>query len=142
MTKPSDLLTHLAGTWHLERSISNGGIFQGLAHIRPTDMRGVYSYHEEGTFLREEVTQPACRDYLFKVSGKTLNILFADPHRDDSLYVSLDFSGRLAANDTYFCGDDTYGHIFEIVSLNHFRTETIVSGPEKDYRLITNYKRL
>lgn len=142
MTKPLDFLTHMKGTWHVERTVSDGKQFQGLAQIRPTDVRGVYGYHEEGSFIYDETAHEAYRDYLYKVKGDTLTILFADPHRKNQPYVSLTFSGSLIANDTYLCGDDIYGHIFEIISGNEFHTETVVSGPHKDYRLNSIYRRL
>ena len=142
MTKIIDFLSHMAGTWHLDRTISEGSAFQGLAHIRTTDVRGVYGYHEEGSFIHNAASQDAYRDYLYKVKGQTLDILFADPHREDQLYVSLDFAGTKIAHDTHLCGDDIYAVIFEIINGDHFLTETMVSGPEKDYRMITHYKRL
>lgn len=142
MTEPSDFLDHIAGTWHLERTISTGSRFQGLAHIRRTDMRHTYSYHEEGSFVQEKTAHEAYRDYIYKVKDERLEILFADPHRAGETYVSLDFRQGPVANDTYMCGEDVYGHIFEIISAHEFHTETVVSGPEKDYRLVTYYRRL
>lgn len=139
-------LTCLPGTWHLERRISVAGHesshFQGLAHIRPTDVRGTYSFHEEGSFVNERVRQEAYRDYIYKAKGKTLDILFADPHRMGQPFVSLDFSQGVIANDTHVCGQDIYALVFEIISTGEFHTETIVSGPEKDYRLETIYRRI
>lgn len=132
----------MAGTWHLERRVDMGAAMQGLAHIRPTDVRGVYGYHEEGSFTKGDVVQEFYRDYLYKVKDKTLNILFVDQHRDDPLYVSLDFSDLQTASDPYLCGDDIYAVVFEIISANEFQTETIVSGPDKDYRLMSHYRRL
>lgn len=147
MTEPSDFFTYMVGTWHLERTISVTGnntnsLFTGLAHIRPTDVRGTYSYHEEGSFVGEQVPLQGYRDYLYKVKDETLAITFADPHRLGQLYVTLNFSMGLIAQDTYLCEDDIYGHIFEIIHGDHFMTETTVSGPEKDYRLTTHYRRL
>jgi len=142
MTKIIDFLAHMAGTWHLDRAISEGVSFQGLAHIRTTDVRNVYGYHEEGSFIHNATSQDAYRDYLYKVKGQTLDILFADPHRTDQLYVSLDFAGTKIAHDTHVCGDDIYAVVFEIINGDHFLTETMVSGPEKDYRMISHYKRL
>lgn len=146
MTSPADFLSYLPGTWHIDRQINVKGQaeskFQGLAHIRPTDMRGTFSYHEEGRFVGEDVQLEGYRDYLFKVKGDTLTILFADAHRMGEKYVTLDFLDGVTAQDTYLCDDDIYGLIFEIISGEYFVTETTVSGPEKDYKLITNYKRL
>ncbi len=146
MTEAAHFLTYLAGTWHVDRQINvkgrADGKFQGLAHIRPTDMRGTFSYHEEGRFVDEDVKIEGTRDYLFKVKGDTLAIFFADTHRMGEHYVTLDFSDGVTAQDTYLCDDDIYGHIFEIISGEHFVTETTVSGPDKDYRLITHYRRI
>jgi hypothetical protein len=142
MTDPSDLLDHIAGTWHLERTISTGSRFQGLAHIRPTDMRNTYSYHEEGSFVHEQTAHEVYRDYIYKVKDEKLEIIFADPHRAGEHYVTLDFRQGPTADDTYLCGDDIYAHIFEIISAHEFHTETVVSGPEKDYRLQSYYRRL
>ena len=143
---PPPFLKHLSGTWHLERRINVAGHesshFQGLAHIRPTDVRGTYSFHEEGSFVNERVRQEAYRDYIYKVKGKALDILFADPHRMGQPFVTLDFSQGLIANDTHVCGQDIYAHLFEIISTSEFHTETVVSGPEKDYRLETLYRRI
>lgn len=146
MTSPADFLTYLPGTWHVDRQINVRGRaeskFQGLAHIRPTDMRGTFSYHEEGRFVGEDVRFEGTRDYLFKVKNDTLAIFFVDEQRMGETYVTLDFADGVTAQDTYLCDDDIYGHIFEIISGAHFLTETTVSGPEKDYKLITNYRRL
>ena len=142
MTDIKKFLTHMPSTWHLERMVSEGKMFQGLAHIRPTDVRGVLGYHEEGSFAHDGATQDAYRDYIYKVKGETLDILFADPHRLEQLYVSLDFAGSKMANDTHLCGDDIYAVVFEIISGNEFHTETFVSGPAKDYRLQSQYRRL
>ncbi len=146
MIEAANFLPYLPGTWHVDRQIHVRGRadskFQGLAHIRPTDMRGTFSYHEEGRFVGEDVKIESYRDYLYKVKGGILTILFADTHRMGEHYVTLDFSGGVTAEDTYLCDDDIYGHIFEIINGDHFSTETAVSGPEKDYRLITHYRRL
>lgn len=146
MTNPARFLTYLSGTWHIDRQIDvkgrAGSRFQGLAHMRPTDIRGTLSYHEEGRFIGEDVTLDGYRDYIYKVREDTLTILFADAHRMGEHYVTLNFSGGATAQDSYLCGGDTYSHSFEIISAAHFITATSASGPEKDYRLTTDYRRL
>ena len=92
--------------------------------------------------MNERVRQEAYRDYIYKVKGKTLEILFADPHRMGQPFVSLDFSHSIIANDTHVCDQDIYALVFEIISTGEFHMETIVSGPEKDYRLETIYRRI
>ena len=141
MTDAIGFLSYLTGTWHLERAVSDGKKLQGLAHIRPTNVRRIFRYREEGSFVNSGTTQNAYRDYIYKVKGDRLNILFADPHRVDQLYVSLDFAGSLIANDTHLCGADIYAVVFEIINGNEFHTETYVSGPQKDYRLMSQYQR-
>lgn len=146
MTKAARFLPYLPGTWHIDRQINVKGRveskFQGLAHIHPTDKRGNFGYHEEGRLIGKDVTREGAHDYIYKIKDNTLTILFADLHRMGMPYVTLDFSDSVTAQDTYLCGDDIHAYLFEIISSEYFATEINISGTDKDYRLVTDFKRI
>lgn len=142
----SQFLTLLPGTWHLERQIDVNGRpqsrFKGLAHIRPSDVRGRLSYSEEGRFIGEQISVTDASDYIYKIKGQQLEILFADAKRPGELFITLEFHDELIAQDTYIAGEDIYALHYEIINGDHYNIDVTISGPEKDLRLFTQYRRL
>ncbi len=146
MNEAKKFLSLLAGTWHLERQIMVKGHpesrFRGLAHIRPSDVRGRFSYSEEGHFIGERVIASGIHDYIYKIDGARLEILFADARRPGEPFITLDFKDDLIAQDTYLNGDDIYALHYEIINADHYHVDMTISGPEKDIRMVTQYRRL
>lgn len=146
MKDAKQFLSLLAGTWHLDRQIIHQGRpqsrFRGLAHIRPSDIRGRLSYSEEGRFVGEQVDTHDPREFVYKIKDSCLEVLFADAKRPGEAFMSFDFQDELIAHDTYISGEDIHASVYEIINADHYNVDTTISGPDKDLRLVTQYRRL
>lgn len=116
--------------------------YRGLAYIRASDMRGRLSYSEQGRFIGEQITATGVRDYIYKIKDAQLEIFFADIERPGEPFITLDFHDELIAQDTYLNEDDIYALHYEIINMDHYNVDMTISGPEKDLRMFTQYRRI
>ncbi|ATL26397.1 DUF6314 family protein [Streptomyces formicae] len=141
-----DALVHLAGTWHVERTVrdladGSEGHFSGTVRFTPLPApdEGGLLHHESGTFTWHGTARPAERTLRFlpgEVPG-TARVEFADgrPFHDLDLRT-----GRHTADHP--CAADLYRGDFEVADEDHWRTRWRVGGPAKDLLLITEYVRV
>jgi uncharacterized protein DUF6314 len=156
-----DALGFLCGTWRVERRLADhrsgsAGWFRGTARFEPPrredppdnskrragEPDGVagedeLAYREEGELAFGEHRGPACRSLIYRRRPDgTADVLFADGRE----FYRLDpRPGRWQARHP--CGRDEYVLYGRVLSPGVFEERWQVSGPDKDYEIMTTLTR-
>lgn len=137
-----DVLTYLAGSWRVERSVRDlvsgaVGEFSGTTVFGPHEGGGLL-HHESGTFVWQGVPRPAERTLRFLpgTARGTADVRFADGRPFHDLDLT---SGRHIVDHP--CSADLYRGEFSVLDEDHWRTVWRVCGPAKDLVLTTDYAR-
>ncbi len=139
MGKPSSLWA-FAGRWSLERRITDAKAgemrLQGLAEFRPSTHRLLY--REEGQ-LRLPGRAPirAVQQYIWEVQRGWIAIRFADGRPFHGFPL-----GVVQPEATYLRPPDRYAVAYDFRDWPRWRAEWVVSGPRKDYRMVSEYRRV
>ena len=135
-----DALAFLAGTWRIERRITDhalgvGGSFTGLARWVPS--AGELAYAEQGELSFNGHRGPASRSLIYRGRPDgTADVLFADGR----YFYHLDPApGRWQAR--HDCGRDVYELSARRLGAGSFEERWRVRGPGKDYEIMTTLVR-
>ncbi len=113
----------------------------GRAVFRPVDAAHL-AYREDGVIdCAGGRRSTFFRDYIFRVAGDGVSILFADRR----LFHELDFQGEHAATGRHLCGRDLYVVRYEFHNGpggRAFNTRWHVKGPRKEYEIHTAYRAI
>ncbi len=135
-----DLKAFLQGVWELTRTLEDRragqrGRLDGQAVFAPADAGLVY--RERGVLCLGAFTGPAERVYRygFPAPGRA-EVAF----EDGRVFHDLDLShGRWSV--AHSCRDDLYRGLFRLAAPGAWEAVWLVTGPRKDYRLVTRYNR-
>ncbi|HMO02752.1 MAG TPA: DUF6314 family protein [Oligoflexia bacterium] len=146
--KSEKIRSILIGEWQLSRNISG--------NIYPMELLGRASFKNCGDYLfyREEFKVPTpigeilngTREYQYYFNNDQLAIYFSSMGVRGGLFLSLKLSTNNGINGTkgsgvHHCGSDRYDAEFNFLTYDNFKITYKVSGPKKDYTMITKYKR-
>ncbi|MYW65120.1 hypothetical protein GTY65_13770 [Streptomyces sp. SID8379] len=138
----SDVLTFLAGSWQVERTVRDlaedaTGTFTGGTEFTAADEGGLRHF-ESGTFTWRGASRPAERTLLFTPGEDpgTAVVHFSDGR----FFHGLDLrTGHHVADHP--CSADLYRGEFTVHDADRWRTVWRVKGPAKDLVLTTDYRR-
>jgi hypothetical protein len=137
-----DVLTYLAGSWRVERSVrdlasGDEGAFSGTTVFGRLAEGGLL-HEESGTFVWQGVGRPAERTLRFLPGATpgTADVRFADGRPFHDLDLT---SGRHIADHP--CSADLYRGEFTVLDEDRWRSVWRVRGPAKDLVLTTDYAR-
>lgn len=106
---------------------------------------GALAYRESGILtLADGGEFSAYRQYLYRSSGDSVVVEFADGPDIGKQFLSLRFSRTdsvLEASDVHICGNDTYRATYRILGPVAFEVIITVHGPAKAYELVSRYSR-
>jgi hypothetical protein len=132
-------LLSFTGAWALERTIEDvragrAGRLAGEARFSPTP--GGLAYVEEGTLaFPDSAPMRASRRYLWRDGGAgTIDVLF----EDGRLFHRFDAEDP-APGASHDCPPDTYRVRYDFRAWPRWRAEWRVTGPCKDYGLVSRY---
>ena len=136
----SSYFQKLEGDWNLERKISDGSCFRGVARFSFAE-RDKLLVAETGKLDMANGTRlEASRNWIWHLSGEQqLEIFYGEDSQ--RLYHALDLS--LSQNGwrgqaTHLCEPDTY--LGEYIFFDEgFIIKQEVSGPKKDYSMVSTY---
>jgi hypothetical protein len=136
-----DLKEFLSGSWSMDRLVIDHarttiGRLRGNAIFRPSGADLIYE--ERGTLILGEHRGQAQQTYRYDFAegdGRAL-VRFRDgrPFHDFDLSSGQDFPFHL-------CPPDSYAGVILALGPISWRTEWKVTGPRKDYDLVTTYTR-
>ncbi|MBP1805534.1 DUF6314 family protein [Rubellimicrobium aerolatum] len=130
-------LRDFLGQWRIARIIDDRlgppGRFDGAARFTP-DGEGL-RYREEGTLRLGGLTLAAHRDYLWRADEGGIAVLFPDGRP----FHRFRPEGRAAGTD-HPCGRDLYRVAYDLTSWPDWAAEWTVTGPAKDYTMVSRYR--
>lgn len=130
--KHEDLISFLRGSWKISREI----IENENGKITRAEGKASFSMASDGLKYSDNVQLgsniDSFQEYLYKIEDDQLIVCF----KDTSLFYELGDDGYAS----YQCNEDNYG-IEYVFYPESFTLTYYVSGPKKDYTMITKYKR-
>lgn len=134
MSLAEDIFHGLEGQWKVERLIDSGDSFRGEICFTKVDNFNL-SCVERGTFsLVDSEDFLSHRNFIYRLTGNKLQILYNDPYRQGDIMHELDFADEGTAQHRHPCGDDFYD-LSVVVQKETVTMEYIVTGPKKNYRM-------
>lgn len=131
----------LEGTWSFHRTISNYGNIVGTATFKKSATENnLLHYREEGELkgANGESFQ-VYREYLYRYQNDRISVFFAE--KNERLLHTLEFQDTTIAAARHLCSCDVYDATYEFTSLDEFKLAYRVIGPNKNYSMITVFKR-
>jgi Family of unknown function (DUF6314) len=117
---------------------------QGIATFAPLD-GGLLAYREQGSLkLANGTIVQAEREYVFSSSGRGFKVFFKEdpPRLFHEISLSASSEGELSGQARHMCQPDEYQSAYMFMPDGTFVVRHVVSGPRKDYTMITTYTRL
>ena len=133
-------LAAFEGLWTLTRTIEDisagqRGRFLGTARLTPTP--GGLAYVEEGRLtLAAAPPMAASRRYLWRAAGAAIEIDF-----EDGRFFHAFPAAEPRPEASHFCDPDHYAVRYDFTPWPDWRAEWRVTGPRKDYRMVSDYRR-
>jgi len=140
----SEVMARLAGSWSFARGIEGQGCMQGLATFTPLDAKSL-AYREQGLLRLQNGTElEASREYVFRRTDRGFEVLFKEtPLRQfHAISLSASEAGALSGSASHLRNLDHYRSTYTFRSNGSFVIRHVVSGPRKDYTMVTAYTRI
>ncbi|MFD0609611.1 DUF6314 family protein [Bradyrhizobium sp. GCM10027634] len=139
----SEVMKRLTGSWSFDRLIEGQGSMQGLATFTPSGPDGL-AYREQGRLKLLTGTElEAEREYVFHGHGRGFDVFFkeAPPRLFHTVELVASDDGALNGSADHLCGFDRYQSTYTFRPEGSFVIRHAVSGPRKDYTMVTTYRR-
>ena len=139
----SEVMVRLAGSWSFDRIIEGQGIMRGVATFTPVDA-GSLAYREQGRLRLLNGTElEAGRAYVFCRADRGFEVFFKEAPLRLFHVISLSASeaGALSGAASHLCNLDRYQSSYTFRDDGSFVIRHVVSGPRKDYTMVTTYDR-
>ncbi|MGY0569915.1 DUF6314 family protein [Bradyrhizobium sp. RDM12] len=117
---------------------------QGLATFAPLDAERL-AYREQGRLtLQNGIELEAEREYIFRKHDRGFEVFFKEkpPRLFHSISLSASDDGALNGSASHLCSPDHYQSTYTFHPDGGFVVRHVVSGPHKDYTMITAYTRV
>ncbi|MDN3273753.1 DUF6314 family protein [Frankia sp. RB7] len=140
----SDVVTRLAGAWSFDRVIEGQGSMKGLATFTPLDAECL-AYREQGRLKLLNGTElEAEREYLFRKRDRGFEVFFKEtpPRLFHAIELAASDDGALNGSGDHLCNLDHYRSTYTFLTDGGLVVRHAVSGPRKDYTMITAYMRV
>lgn len=140
----SQVTMRLTGAWSFDRVIRGQGTMQGLATFTPLDAERLV-YQEQGRLkLLNGAEFEAVREYIFRKGERGFDVFFKEdpPRLFHAISLSASDSGALSGSAGHLCNLDHYQSTYTFCGDGGFVIRHVVSGPRKDYTMVTAYTRV
>lgn len=140
----SEVTGRLVGSWSFDRVIAAQGSMLGHATFTPLDGKSL-AYREQGRLKLQNGTElDAEREYVFCAHGRGFDVFFKEtPLRlFHTIELAASDGGALSGSAGHLCNLDHYQSTYTFRGDGRFVIRHAVSGPRKDYTMITTYTRL
>jgi hypothetical protein len=137
----------LAGRWELSRTLEPGlGTASGTATFTPDGADRLHYREDVELRLATGYSGTGYREYRYELEGRRIRVRLAD---GVTMHV-LDLggpggpgasTGSPEAGDVHHCRADDYLGVYRFGPGERFSVEMTVTGPAKDYRILTGYHR-
>ncbi len=140
----SEVMPRLPGSWSFNRVIEGQGSMLGFATFTPLNLEGL-AYREQGCLkLLSGAELEAERKYVFRDGDQGFEVYFKEtPLR---LFHAIELAaydgGVLSGSASHLCNLDLYQSTYTFRPDGSFLVRHVVSGPRKDYTMVTIYTRM
>jgi hypothetical protein len=141
--QPADVLEHLHGAWHFDRTIDDKANMAGEASFA-LHSEGFVLYRESGLLrLASGEEFNSHRSYLFREAPCGFAVFFAEspPRLFHQITLRDSKQGELAGDATHSCGEDLYVSTYQFMPGFVFSVHHRVHGPKKNYLSHTVFRR-
>jgi hypothetical protein len=136
------MLPALAGTWRLERRISGGASMEGVAAFTAQPQGRLLYSEKVRVNLPDGQQLDGERRYLFEERATGLGVFFdVEAQRLFHIVELSVHADGLRGGATHYCGADVYDSVYDFGVGGGFLIRHVVTGPRKDYRIETLYRR-
>lgn len=139
----SGVMVRLAGSWSFDRVIEGQGSMRGTATFTPLDTESL-AYREQGRLRLLNGTElEAEREYIFRKGDRGFDVFFKEtPLRlFHTIALAASDGGALGGSAGHLCNLDHYQSTYTFRHDGSFVVRHVVSGPRKDYTMVTTYVR-
>ena len=136
--------SQLAGAWSFDRVIEGQGSMKGLATFTPLDAERL-AYREQGRLKLQNGTElEAQREYVFRKRDRGFEVSFKEtpPRLFHAIELAASDDGVLSGSAGHLCNLDHYQSSYTFRGDGGFVVRHDVSGPRKDYTMVTTYMRV
>jgi hypothetical protein len=140
----SEVTKKLIGSWSFNRLIEGQATMQGIATFTPLN-EGSLAYREQGHLKLLNGTElQAERDYIFSKDDQGFRVFFKEdpPRLFHAISLSAFSGGELSGSAGHLCNLDDYQSTYTFLADGRFVVRHVVSGPRKDYTMMTTYTRV
>ncbi|SPJ26226.1 DUF6314 family protein [Palleronia abyssalis] len=132
-------LADFAGVWAIRRTIDDRrqdqvGRFEGEGRF--TVEGATLHYRETGLLKIGDATLEAEQSHVWRSDGTLIRVCFSDGRPFHSFET-----GVLHPAAQHLCAPDTYDVAYDFGGWPEWRSEWTVTGPRKDYTLVSTYAR-
>lgn len=133
-------LQDFAGRWRLSRRIADPdgqtmGRFEGAARFAPD--AATLLYREDGTLVMDGREMEAEQTHVWRQEGNRICVAFSDGRPFHSFEL-----GVATASAHHHCTPDLYHVSYDFRRWPEWETSWNVTGPRKDYHLVSVYRRV
>ena len=143
LCEASQVMARLAGAWSFSRVIAGQGSMHGNATFKPLDAVSL-AYREQGRLrLLSGAELEAGREYVFRTRARGFDVLLKEipPRLFHAVELALSDGGDLTGSAGHLCNLDHYQSTYTFRPDGGFVIRHVVSGPRKDYTMVTAYMR-
>ncbi|QPF92636.1 DUF6314 family protein [Bradyrhizobium commune] len=139
-----DVMTRFVGSWSFDRVIEGQATMRGIAVFTPLDTERLV-YREQGDLtLANGTALQAEREYIFASRDGGFEVFFKEnpPRLFHVISLSASLRGEPSGSAGHLCNRDYYQSTYSFLADGRFVIRHVVSGPRKDYTMVTTYTRL
>ncbi len=137
----ADPRPYLTGRWSVARDLRDGaehGSYEGVAEFAPDETGTGLIWDEDGEIAFGPLTGRAQRRLLVVPVGEGWEVRFSDGRP----FHPLDLTAPSTTPVRHDCGNDLYLGTFDILAADAFDVTWTVTGPRKDQRIHSRYRRI
>ncbi|MFY9590187.1 DUF6314 family protein [Rickettsia endosymbiont of Halotydeus destructor] len=139
-----EIFFRLEGKYFIKRVVGNHGTGEGIAYFLKAGANNLL-YKEELEINYNNIAGKisAVKEYRYAFGDNKI-IKYFNSKENSNLFYQLNFieSLPLKALGTYLCNRDRYEATYTFLNSNSFILNYQILGPEKDYNIITDFKRI
>jgi hypothetical protein len=145
-----ELINYFQGEWSFTREIKIGedklfAIAKGNASFTKEANVDSLFYSEDGELdLKHSKTKNLFyKNYLFSFFANHIKVYFSGGANSEKVYQEYKYTGnKIVPIAGHACNRDFYNTEYVIIDQNHFEQGTKISGPQKDYQIMTVFNRI
>ncbi len=148
-----NLYKYFSGNWTFNRTIytDNGAILHATANGSASfekdnadDTKLIFAEKGQLVLIQTGQTSAFYKNYIYRFADE-LYVYFNDGVDAGKLYQCYNYdmvNNEITPTDRHICASDNYNASYKITDRNNYRLQQTISGPKKDFIIITDFCRV